>query len=298
MNETYKRQTLIRAISFSALFVAINVLCSFLTMAIPVVGFILIIFLPLTSALVEINIKDRWFPIYALATIGLSIVATLSSIDFTLFYIIPSIFTGYIFGLSMKRGITNLLAIFIAALIQTILSFAFVKLLNLITSIDIIAIFAKILGISNIFLFNSFVFVFFFVMGLIQVILSFIVVVNELPKFGVKQNVKINEQFVSFVSIGVSIILSGLFALFYMPLSLLFIIFTFYFAAFALFYQFRNRNKICLIIDGVGLFIQILLFALLNQMIEGLYVFLLLLVWPFIIFCVSIFHYFLKKSKQ
>ena len=298
MNETYKRQTLIRAISFSALFVAINVLCSFLAMAIPVVGFILIIFLPLTSALVEINIKDRWFPIYALATIGLSIVATLSSIDFTLFYIVPSIFTGYIFGLSMKRGIPNLLAIFIAALIQTILSFAFVKLLNLITSIDIIAIFAKILGISNIFLFNSFVFVFFFVVGLIQVILSFIVVVNELPKFGVKQNVKINEQFVSFVSIGVSIILSGLFALFYMPLSLLFIIFTFYFAAFTLFYQFRNRNKISLIIDGAGLFIQILLFALLNQMIEGLYVFLLLLVWPFIIFCVSIFHYFLKKSKQ
>jgi hypothetical protein len=298
MNETYKRQTLIRAISFSALFVAINVLCSFLAVAIPVVGFILIIFLPLTSALVEINIKDRWFPIYALATIGLSIVATLSSIDFTLFYVIPSIFTGYIFGLSLKRGIPNFLAIFAATLVQTILSFVFIKLLNLITSIDIVEIFAKILRISDVFLFNSFIFAFFFAVGLIQVILSFIVVENELQKFGVKQHVKAKEQLITSISLIASIIFSGVFALFYMPLSLLFIVFAFYFSAFTIFYEFKRRNKICLIIDGVGLFTQILLFALLNQSIEGLYVFLLLLVWPFIIFCVSIFHYFLKKSKQ
>lgn len=298
MNETYKRQTLIRAICFSSLFVAINVLCSFLAMAIPVAGVILIIFLPLTSALVEINIKDRWFPIYAIATIGLSIVATLSSIDFTLFYIVPSIFTGYIFGLSLKRGIPNLIAILLATLIQTFLSFAFVELLNLITGIDIIAIFAKIFGISDIFLFNSFIFVFFFIVGLVQVILSFIVVENELSKFGFRKHVKIDESLVTSFSILGSILLSGIFLLFYIPLSLLFILLSFYFSVFVIFFEFKNQNRVSLVINGVGFFVQILLFALLNGLIEGFYVFLLLLIWPFVIFCVSIFHYFLKKSKQ
>ena len=298
MANIYKRETLIRAICFSSFFVAINVLASFLTVSLPVVGIGLIIFLPLTSALVEINIKDRWFPIYALATIGLSIVVTLSSIDFTLFYIVPSIFTGYIFGLSIKRGIPKLLAIFFASLIQTLLSFAFVKILFLITSIDIIDVFAKLLKISDVFLFNSCIWLLFFVTSLIQVILSFIVVENELPKFGIKQIVKLNEEIVSSWSIIGSILLSLSFAFIYMPISLLFVGFAFYFSAFVIYYQFKTKKYICLILVGVSLLIQILLYALLNSLLDDLNKFLLLLIWPMFIFSISIFHYFLKKSRQ
>ena len=86
MNWFYKKETLIRTICFMSFFVAINVLCSFLTTVLPLLSVILIIFLPLTSAMVEVLCKDRWFPIYAIATIGLSIVVSLSSIDFTIFF--------------------------------------------------------------------------------------------------------------------------------------------------------------------------------------------------------------------
>lgn len=298
MVEVCKRQTLIRAICFSSFFVAINVLASFLTVAFPVIGVGLIIFLPLTSALVEVNIKDRWFPIYAIATLGLSIVVTLSSIDFTFFYIVPSIFTGYIFGLSLKRGIPKLLAIFIASLIQTALSFFFIEILNLITGIDIIDLFAKIFRISNVFLFNSSIWLIFFIVSLAQVILSYIVVENEMSKFGIEPLVKVNEELVAVWSSLASIALSLLFSLFYMPLSLMFVGFSFYFAAFVIYYEFKTQKYGCLIASAVALLIQILLYALLNGHLTEINKFFLLLIWPFLIFAISIFHYFLKKSKQ
>ena len=128
MEVFYKKDSLIRTICFMAFFVAINVVCSFVAVYAPLVSIILIIILPLTSAVVEINCKDRWFPIYAIATLGLSIVASLSAIDFTLFYLVPSIVTGYIFGLMAKKGFPNLWGIFIAAvplLSDTILIFLF-----------------------------------------------------------------------------------------------------------------------------------------------------------------------------
>ena len=162
MSSVYKKETLIRTISFMSFFVAINVICSFLTTIIPVVSTILIIFLPLTSAVVEVNCKDRWFPIYAFATIGLSIVVTLSSIDFTIFYIVPSIFTGYIFGLFTKKNLSSMYAIFFATIIQTALSFAFIPLIEIITGSNLLDVFVKIFRISDRFWFDKLVLLIFF----------------------------------------------------------------------------------------------------------------------------------------
>ena len=187
-------------------FVAINVICSFLTTIIPVVSIVLIIFLPLTYAVVEINCKDRWFPIYAFATIGLSIVVTLSSIDFTIFYIVPSIFTGYIFGLFTKKQLPSMYAIFFATAIQTALSFAFIPLIELITGSNLIDVFVKIFRISDRFWFDNLLLLVFFVVALMQVILSFIVVSNELRKFTDDKPANNQTQIASFSSLGAAVL--------------------------------------------------------------------------------------------
>ena len=293
-----KKNTLIRAICFMSFFVAINVLCSFLTVVAPLASVILIIFLPLTSAVVEVNVKDRWFPIYAFATIGLSIVVTLSSIDFTIFYIVPSIFTGYIFGLSLKRGFPKLLAIFIAALIQTGLSLAFLPLLQLITDKNLVDVFAEILRISNRFLFETALLLIFFIVALAQVILSYIVVENELGKLGVKSIVKIDENLVTNSAGLICVVLGVIISLFYLPVGLLFLGFSFYFFGFGVFIQIKEKNYPCLIADGVCLLMQIFLFALLNQYFKDLKELTLLFILPGLSLLFSISYSFLKKSKQ
>ena len=280
-----------------AFFVAINVVCSFLTTVSPLLSIILIIFLPLTSALVEVMCKDRWFPIYAVATIGLSIVVSLSSIDFTIFYIVPSIFTGYIFGLFCKHNLPNMFAIFLAAIIQTLLSFAFIPLLQLITGSNLIDVIVKILKISNRFWFDSVLLLLFFLVALMQVILSFIVVQNELNKFGQKSECKHNqERIAAFTTLG-SALLSAIFSLFYMPLCYLFIGIACFFAVFIVIFQVQCKNKFCLIADGTSLLIGIILFAALNQYIKDEVEFSLFAITPGLISIVSICYSFLKKSE-
>ena len=298
MNWFYKRQTLIRTICFMAFFVAINVICSFMTTLLPLFSAFLIIFLPLTSTIVEINCKDRWFPIYAIATVGLSIVVTLSSIDITLFYVVPSIFTGYIFGLFAKRDLPKMYAIFLSTILQTLLSYMFIPLLNLIADIDLIDLFAKMFRISDIFLFKTTILLLFFLLSLVQIVLSFIVVENELKKFNQHfEELKNEEQIAGYSSIGCSL-LAVIFSFIYLPLTYLFVGFSFFFATFVIFNQAKVNKVLPLILDAVSLFIGLLLFALLNNLFDIGYSFTLLAIPTFLIGITSMLYSFLKKSPQ
>ena len=298
MSQIQRKSTLIRTICFMSFFVAINVICSFLTTVVPLLSIILIIFLPLTSAVVEVLCKDRWFPIYAFATIGLSIVVSLSSIDFTIFYIVPSIFTGYIFGLFSKKNFPAMFAIFFAAAIQTALSFAFIPLLQLITGSNLLDVFAKIFGISDTFWFDNLILLLFFIIGLIQVILSFIVVKNELEKFGQKSTWKLNQvNFANYSVLGCTV-LSIAFSFFYTPMMFLLIGLAYYFVVFVVIDQLQNNNVKCLILDGAFVFLGMLLYAILNKYIKDEFEFLVMLVPALLISLTSILDSFLKKSKQ
>ena len=292
-----KKETLIRTICFMSFFVAINVICSFLTTVLPLLSIILIIFLPLTSALVEVMCKDRWFPIYAFATIGLSIVVSLQSIDFTIFYIVPSIFTGYIFSLCYKKGIPNMVAVFVASIIQTGLSFAFIPLIQLITDQNILDVFVKIFGISDRFWFETLILVIFFVVSLIQIILSFIVVDNELKKFTDGKKIKYDRKTIASYSTLISVAIAVILLFFVLSVSYLLICFSIYFAVFVIYEQVKAKSKLLLAIDGVSLFVTIILFALLNHYFETGREFILITIAPGLVSATSILHSFLKKSK-
>ena len=300
MSWFYKKETLIRTICFMSFFVAINVVCSFLTTVLPLISIGLIIFLPLTSAMVEVMCKDRWFPIYAFATIGLSIVISLSSIDFTIFYIVPSIFTGYIFGLFSKKNLPSMFAIFIATIIQTFLSLVYIPLFNLISGTNFIDVFMKILRISDRFLFEDILLIGFFVVSLMQIILSYIVVSNELNKFGQKREIKNSENIIATCSILLSIIVSILFAFAFKARAIcyLFVGITYYFAVFVIIFQIKQKNILALSIAGTSLLIGLILYAALNKYFTSGNDIVLLEVAPFIIALESILHYFLKKSEQ
>ena len=298
MSQVLKKQTLSRTISFMSFFVAINVICSFLTTIVPVVSIILIIFLPLTSAVVEVNCKDRWFPIYAFATIGLSLVVTLQSIDFTIFYIVPSIFTGYIFGLFSKKHLPSMYAIFFATIIQTGLSFAFIPLIELITGSNLIDVFVKIFRISDIFWFKTLLLSAFFIVALMQVVLSYIVVSNELKKFTTDKASEYGHSLIAAISSLGSATIAATCAFFYLPVALLFVGISFYFVVFVVIDQVYFKNKLALILDAVFAFATLLLFALLNKFFADGKDLVLLCIAPALVSIFSIFHSFLKKSRQ
>lgn len=292
-----KKDTLIRSIPLMALMAAINVIFSLFTTFVPLAALILVIFIPLTSALVEIYCKDRYFPIYALATLGLSICVSLSAIDFTIFYLVPSIITGYIFGLVSKKGLSCLWGIFIAAVIQTGISFAFVPLIDLITGVSFLEKIQTILQIEDATYFANLIVLLFFLISLIQTVLSYVAVSNELKKFGVakvdSRDWRLAVDLAVIISSGLAV---GMFFV-YTPISLLCVGFAGYFAVFSVFFEIKKMNKISLIIMGVLLLGSVFAFAGLNQFVEKGKEFILLGIAPFCISLVSLGFYFLKKQK-
>lgn len=292
-----KKETLIRSIPLMAMMAAINVIFSLFTTFIPFLSVILIIFIPLTSTLVEIYCKDRYFPIYAIATLGLSICVSLSAIDFTLFYLIPSIITGYVFGLMAKKNFPNLWGIFTASVLQTAISFAFIPLIQLITEHNLIDDIKTMLKVGDSIYFNNLIIVLFFAVSLVQTLLSYIVVSNEIKKFGIEN--KENKDWrlpVSFASIA-SIILSIILSFFYMPISLICTGFAWYFATFCAIFEIKNKNKISVILMLTTLLINLFLFALLNQRFAKGNELILFGIAPLLISIISIAFYFLKKQK-
>ena len=71
-----KKKTLTKTITFMAIVAAINVILSFMTNFVPFLTVVLIIVLPLTSSIVEVACEDKFFPIYAFGTLGLSFAVT------------------------------------------------------------------------------------------------------------------------------------------------------------------------------------------------------------------------------
>lgn len=292
-----KKETLIRSMPLMAMMAAINVIFSLFTAFVPLLSVILIIFIPLTSTLVEVYCKDRYFPIYAIATLGLSVVVSLSAIDFTLFYLIPSIVTGYVFGLMAKKNFPSLWGILIASILQTGISFAFIPLIQLITEHNLIEDIIRILNVTDRTYFNNLLILMFFVVSLIQTILSFIVVNNELRKFGVKNdNEKDWRLPVSLATILSSGIAVGLYFV-YVPISLLCVGFAWYFAVFSLIFEITRKQKISTIIMASMLLVNLFAFAGLNQFVEKGSEFILLGIAPLCISLISLGFYFLKKQK-
>lgn len=292
-----KKETLIRSMPLMAMMAAINVIFSLFTTFIPLLSVALIIFIPLTSTLVEVYCKDRYFPIYAIATLGLSVVVSLSAIDFTLFYLVPSIATGYVFGLMAKKNFPSLWGIFIASVLQTAISFAFIPIIQLVVNHNLIDDLKVILRVTDSTYFDNLLILMFFVIGLIQTVLSFIVVTNELKKFGVQQdNDKDWRLTVSLAGILACGIATGLYFV-YMPISLLCVGFAWYFAVFSLIFEIKRANKIGVIIMGVMLLANVFAFAGLNQFVTKGSEFILLGIAPLCISLISLGFYFLKKQK-
>ena len=293
-----KKETLIRAMPLMAMMAAINVIFSLFTAFVPFMAIALIIFIPLTSTLVEVYCKDRYFPIYAIATLGLSICVSLSAIDFTLFYLVPSIITGYVFGFMGKRNFPSLWGILIASILQTGISFAFIPLIKLVTQRSLIDDIKIILGVTDTTYFNNLIVLLFFVISLVQTILSFIVVSNELKKFGVKnieeKDWRLPVALGGILSCGIAV---GLYFV-YLPISLLCVGFAWYFAVFSLVFEIKKAQKPAIIIMCSMLLANIFIFAGVNQYLEKGSEFILLGAAPLCICVASLGFYFLKKQKN
>lgn len=298
MKLIYERENLTKSIPLMALMAAINIIVAELAGLSPIVSLFLILVLPLTSAVVELCCKDRYFPIYAVATFGLSLALTFWNLETTIFYVLPSIVTGYIFGLLAKHKIPVVWSIIAATLAQTAMSYALIPLVNFIFQVDIILTFKTALGLKEMTYVDMMIPSFIFVISLIQVSLSQLIVSQELQKFGIKEIDKaVSENICSGIGLGISLLIIPFYFI-SLNFAYLFLMISLYFAIYKTFMFIYEGKYLWLIPIGVSIVVNIILVATLNQYMKVASSFLLLGFTSACICLISIVFSYLHKKKE
>ena len=247
-----KFTTVSQCITFMAIMAAINVIFVLLTTFVPFLLFLLVFLLPLCCTLVVLMCSKRYFLIYAFATIGLCLIITMNNIGDTLFYIIPSMITGFVFAVCVEQKIPYSIGIIGATFVQFGLSYALLPLIKLITQVDVLYTIEEMLHITDIEYLQVIEFLGVFVVCFMQEIISFIVI-----KYGLKKlnyEVKEDDKQIVFIEIGsiINLFFSTLFVMLHWSIAVIFLFSSFYFAFFEIVWIILRKKRLNYIV-AIGL---------------------------------------------
>ena len=277
---------------------AINVIFVLLTTLVPFLVFLIVFVLPLTSTIVTLHCKKRFFPIYAVATIGLCMLCTIWKIDDTIFYVIPSIISGFVFGFLVEKKVPSFWIILSTTIIQIGFTYASIPLIKVMTGRDIIQDFATVFLIKD-FIYLDYVspcFIFF--LALAQEILAFVIIREELSKFGYTLEEPRNIPLSLAISISVSIIMVVLFAFVYGPLAYLFTLIGLFLTAYAITYLVIQNKTIIYILLGASLLVSFFLFAVFYSMVKEPLGLLFINILFFTVSIIVLFNNYLVKTDK
>ena len=301
MEPRKKKETLVQNITYMAIMAAINVVFVLITVLVPFLFFLIVFVLPLTSTIVTLHCKKRYFPIYAVATIGLCMICTMWQIGDTIFYVIPSVISGFLFGFMVEKKVPSFWILTITTLVQIGISYATIPLLNLIAGKDVVVSFATVFGLGEFKYLNYVVPCFIFFIALAQQIIAYMVIKEELPKFGYTLNEPKELPFSLAMAIGAASTLA--FAFMSSPncgpIAYLMSLISLLFVCYAIIYLVLEKSIIIYISLGASLVVSMIVFALIYSMVEEPKGLILVNIFFFIVaIIVLINNYLLKPHKK
>ncbi len=283
-------------IALMSMMAAINIIVSVIAAFSVIASIFLIIILPLTSTIVVLTCPEKFFPIYAFATIGLSLVATIWNLDITLFYVVPSIISGFVFGFCIKKSVYFGWSIVVSAILQTAISFAIIPLINLLFEVDFIKDLQAIFKIYDAIPGQIFVCCGFFIIALIQSFLSFFVVQSEISKMRSLSSTSVTYKYFNFL--GVCFVLA-IIPIAFLSIGVAYILelLSITIAGFVIYEWFKKSQSKQLIISAASLLLNVFLVAILYDIVPDYWGMLMFAFTPLII-CLLSFCYFLLKKEH
>ena len=287
-----KKTTLVHHITYMGIMAAINLIFIVLATYLPIFMFLLILLLPFASAIVSYYCQKRYYVIYAVATIGLCLIFNISD---TLFYVVPAVITGLAIGILLEYKIHPFWLVLSSTIINFAFTLAFIPLINLISGADIIVSFLTILKLNNSDYRIEIAFLLFFVISLMQCVLTHFIIVSDSKKLGIEINTRV-YYFVPYVlGIEVSILLSLVFAFFYLPMAFVFFAIGLCFAFFILYYLLISKSIHVYVLLGVSLMLSLVLVALFYRMLIKPYGIMLFVIFPLLIGVTAFVKNYLRK---
>ena len=219
-----KQESIVQNMVYMGLLAAVNVVFVILTYFVPFLLFVLVFVLPLCSVIITYYCKKYYFPIYFVVVVAICLLIDLPD---TIFYVIPSLITGFIFGLFVDKKIQPIFSILLATVVQFGISLAFIPLIKVLTNRDIIYDMATIFHLVDYIYLDYVVISFVFFVAFAQIMISYLVMHSELVKFGINFSTDSKNIYIlDLISIGFGLF-TILFAFVYPVLSFVFLMLLF-----------------------------------------------------------------------
>lgn len=287
-----KKTTLVHHITYMGIMTAINLIFIVLATYVPFLMFLLILLLPFVSAVVSYYCQKRYYIIYALASIGLCMIFNISD---TIFYVVPAVITGFMIGLLLEKKINPFWLILSSTIIESALTFALIPLINLIGNVDIVVTFLTIFKLNEFAYKTEVTYLFIYFISLVQCTLTHFVLLGDAKKIGIDVNAEVTSYGPYIIGAELMMVLSLSFAFFYVPLALIFLAISIYFAIFLLIDLLTSKKTLIYVLLGVLLLACFFTFAILYATIKAPLGLLIIIVFPFVISLVSFVNNYLIK---
>ena len=260
-----KKTTLVHNITYMAIMTAINLIFIVLDTFVPFMMLLLILLLPFVSAVVSYFCQKRYYIIYAVASVGLCLIFSISS---TVFYIIPALCSGFVIGLLLDKKVNPFWMILSSTLIEVALTYAFIPLIKLMTGADMVETFLTIFKLNEFAFKEELMHLFILFIALTQCSITHFVLLNEIKKIGVETDTRVNSFIPYIIGLFACLVVGTIFAFTYKPLSLAFIALSFYFAIFLLINIVTAKRVSGYVILGISMLAAFIFFVLFFTKIE------------------------------
>lgn len=298
MSLLQKRTTLTQNIAYMAIMAAINIIFSLIASFVPIIGYFLMLVLPLTSVIVTLYCQKKYYFIYMLATIGLSFAITAWNLTYTIYYVIPSMLTGFLFAILIKNKINGVYIILLTSILQTIISLLFIPLINFLLSTDVILQFLTLMSLQNSTSISTIVPSFIFFISLCQMIFTYTIIHDEITKFGYEIS---EDKFGTFLlPLGTILCLAivAIFSMFLLSISYLFLMISIYLCLFMVITHLQSKNKLISFLNLVALLISFIVFGVFYSLLDGEIGLLLIGVFPLLTSLIIIFNNLLRLKTH
>ena len=271
MSFLQKRETPVQNIAYIGIMAAINIVFVLISSLLPILFVILVFVLPLTSVIVTLYCKKVYYPIYFVATLGLCFAVTAGfSVFDTFIYVLPSLITGFVFGLLIEKGVSGIYILIINTIIQYLLTYlTFLFLNNVVFHVSFFESIYNMIGLRDFAFKWVLTNIFTYVVAQIQIVITYIVIKYETLRLGKDINLNIQYRFTLYIVTFVGVIMTVLACLFFPQQATLITLLVLPITVYEVFDLAFKRSVLIYVLLGIVVLVSMFLFASIYQFVPS-----------------------------
>lgn len=268
MNFFKSKNTLLENMTFMALMSAINVIVSLLISFVFYLAIILVLILPLTSILVGLYCKKRYYPLYIICTLLLCFLVTMYDPLNTLFYVFPALISGFVLSFLIRLNVPAVYLVVASSLINLGFNYLFIPVIRFFYGQDVLLTLQSLLGLASYQNFYILVPTLLFIFSFLQSLLSILIIKDELKKFNYPINNDDRFLYINVILVVLFTILKIVFSFYFVDFAYLMMALSIIFFGDYFYKRVIKKPKLYIISTAILLFINIFIFLSTYQFMD------------------------------